>query len=83
MKKVLIALSLLALSGCTDADRAQIAGFGNKYRITLYSGGEPVRTWVSTGKVHAETQSDGWFFMDAATGRLVRMFGDSVVEQID
>jgi hypothetical protein len=70
-----------SLAGCTDASRSQIAAYGSSFRVTLYSGGEAVRTWKSTGKVLTEEQSDGWYFTDAVTGKLVLVSGDVVVEQ--
>lgn len=76
-------VALLAVAGCTDAERASWSAYGNTFRVTLYSGGQPVRTWISSGKVLSETSSDGWLFMDSETKRLVRVSGDSVVEQID
>ncbi len=81
--KIYLALLLVLIAGCTDAERAGLAAYGNKFRITLYSGGQPVRTWISTGRVESESQSDGWCFMDSETRKFVRVSGDSVVEQID
>lgn len=81
MKILIACLAVIALSGCTDASRSQLGSYGSKFKVTLYSGGEPVRTWTSTGKVLTEQESDGWYFTDADTGKLVRLSGDVVVEQ--
>lgn len=77
MKK-LIFLSLF-LVGCTDASVARFEAYNEKHKIELYSGGELVKEWTSTGKVHAEEQSDGYFFMDEKTKKLVRVSGDLVI----
>jgi hypothetical protein len=85
MKSVIAAISIaLALSACTDAERAQIGAFGNKFEVTLYSAsGSVIKQWESNGKVATEDHSDGWYFMDAATGKLVRVSGSVVVEHMD
>jgi hypothetical protein len=87
VKKSLLVASMLAAmaltQGCTDADRAQLGGFGNSFAVTLYSAnGGVIKQWTSDGKVATEAQSDGWYFKDAASGKLVRVSGTVVVEQI-
>lgn len=86
-KSILVAsliASAVAASACTDADRAQISAYGNKFHVTLYgASGIVVKEWDSNGKVSTEDRSDGWYFMDAATGKLVRVSGTVVVEQAD
>lgn len=79
MKKTL--LVLLLLTGCTDAQRSQVSSIGSKFKVTLYSDGVAVRSWVSTGKVLTEKDSDGWYFTDSKTHKLVRVSGNVVVEQ--
>jgi len=74
-------LSLLLLAGCTDAEWSKNTSYGSSFTVTMYSGGEAVRVWKSSGKVLSEEKSDGWYFQDAATGKLVRVSGDVVVEQ--
>lgn len=81
MRGLIALLAVVVISGCTDASRSQISSLGSKFKVTLYSGGEPVRSWTSTGKVLTEQESDGWYFTDADTGKLVRLSGDVVVEQ--
>ena len=73
-------LSML-LMGCTDASVSQFTAYGSTFKVTLWSGGQAVKTWTSTGKVIAEENSDGWYFTDKATGKLVRISGDVTVEQ--
>ena len=79
-----LALALGTLTGCTNADRAQLGAYGNKFQVTLYAAnGAVIKQWVSNGKVATEQQSDGWYFMDAATNKLVRLSGTVLVEQLD
>lgn len=77
----LVAIAALFMSGCTDAERGRLTAFGSEFRVTLYSGGQAVRTWDSSGKVLTEKDSDGYYFVDKKTGNLIRVSGDVVVEQ--
>lgn len=81
---LMVLLSALGLmSGCSEAEVGKYAALGSEHHITLYSGGIVVRTWVSTGKVETERNSDGYYFIDKATRKLVRVTGDLVVEVIE
>lgn len=70
-----------SIVSCTDAQWSQVTSLGDSFRVDLYSGGKLVRTWHSTGKVGTETQSDGYFFRDKETDKLVRVSGDLVVTE--
>lgn len=72
---------ILASTGCTNADRAKIFAYGSKHKITLYSGGVAVRVWHSSGAISNEERSDGYYFMDDDSRRLIRVSGDLVIEQ--
>ena len=48
---LLLAVSLTALlAGCTDAQQANLGSFGDKHKITCFSGGVEVASGESTGK---------------------------------
>lgn len=81
IRNTLILLSFILLLGCSRAQRADIMAVGAKHRITLYSGTLAVRTWVTTGSVENEEKSDGYYFQDDATKKLVRVSGSVVIEQ--
>jgi hypothetical protein len=76
-----IAVILAITVGVTDAYKSSITSYGSKFRVTLYSGGTPVRSWISTGRVATTENSDGWEFRDSATNRFVRVSGSVSVEQ--
>lgn len=82
MKKLLLlgAILLLFLS-CTDAGRAKFGGYGDDFKIEILSSntGEVVKTYYSSGKVLSEGNSDGYFFMDSATGELTEVAGGIIV----
>jgi len=83
MKKLLVVLALaLVATGCTDATKSKIFGLGDQFKIEMYSGGVKVREWTSTGKVLSEKSSDGYYFTDKATGKLVEVSGDCVITQL-
>lgn len=81
MKRYL-ALALLAVCalGCTDAYWGSVTSLAHEARIEMYSGGQLVRTWYSTGKVIQEGEgSDGHSFTEKGTGDFVRVTGDVVI----
>lgn len=82
MKKLLLlgAILLLFLS-CTDAGRAKFGGYGEDFKIEILSSntGEVIRTYYSSGKVNSEANSDGYFFMNSATGELTEISGGIIV----
>lgn len=70
--------------GCTNSDMAQLRALGHDAKITLYSAtGNPIGEWHSTGKVRTEDQSDGYYFMNKADGKLIRITGTIIIEQED
>ena len=76
----LIIFAMLILSGCTDAAIAKRKSMGQAHKVTLYSGGQAIRVFHSTGKVENEKDSDGYFFKDRDSGKLVTLSGTVVIE---
>lgn len=76
---LVVILIVVAIVGCTDAVRAQYTSIGSAGTITCYSGGKEIGRWTSTGKIATEEHSDGWFFQDASTSKLIRISGNCVV----
>jgi hypothetical protein len=56
---------------------------GTRHKITVYSGGKAVAVFTSTGNVSNQDRSDGYYFEDEATKKLVEVSGTVVIEQID
>lgn len=79
MRKFLWVGLLFGATACTDGAAARLAAIGDAGDVTCYSGGTVIYKGRSTGKIAAEEQSDGWYFKDAATGKLVRLSGDCVI----
>jgi hypothetical protein len=77
----IVLLLIFSMAGCTSADRAKVFAYGSHHKITLYSGGVAVRVWHSSGAINNEEHSDGYYFMDDTSGKLIRVSGDIVIEQ--
>ena len=68
-----------SLWGCTDAQMAKFGGLGNEAKVKCWSGGHVIYEGTSTGKVQSEANSDGYFFKDKASGKLMEVSGDCVI----
>lgn len=79
MKKMFL-ISLLTISGCTDACHASLSAYGSKARVTCHSGGKVIYDGCSTGKVQSNQQSDGYGFKDSDTQRFVDVSGDCFID---
>jgi hypothetical protein len=73
-------LFCLMLIGCTDAEFANLTTLGDSGHVKCYSGGEVIYEGDSTGKIATTSQSDGWEFKEAATGKFVRVSGTCVIK---
>lgn len=83
MKTILkLSIVTLLLASCTDATTSQWGGYGDEHLVELYSGGERVRIWTSTGKVQSSGESDGYYFRDKECGCNVEISGDVVITRI-
>lgn len=65
--------------GCARIEKK--VSYGSKHKITQYSGGEIVNSWVSKGKVLSEESSDGYYFV-TASGKYIEVSGTIVIERL-
>ena len=77
---LLMALLTVLMTGCTDAQKANIGSLGTPGEVKCYSGGKIIYEGRSTGKIATVTNSDGWEFKDAKTGKFVRVSGYCLIE---
>ena len=78
---ILILIAFLMLSSCKDSEIAQFSALSKPHIITLYGcNGDTIQQWHSTGSVSNEANSDGWYFEDRVTGKLVETTGNIVIE---
>lgn len=75
----LIYLLPLCFIGCTAAEVKQMTTIGNAGHIICYSGGKIIYEGNSTGKISTEHESDGWFFEEEGSHKLIRISGDCVI----
>lgn len=84
MKKIL-ALVLLAgvLTSCRNSTRERLKngiGINDGFKIEMINcDGSVARTYYSTGKVNSEQDSDGYYFEDKDTGKLVEITGRLII----
>jgi hypothetical protein len=82
MKKLLIFISVLAVS-CTDAQQAKMGGFGDRFKVEIVNcDGSITHSWVSSGKVISEQGSDGYYFNEEKTGKLIEVSGSVIITKI-
>ena len=68
------------MSSCTDSFQAKIGGYGDEFKIEMINcDGTVAREWISTGKVNSEEGSDGYYFMDKETSKLIEVTGRMVI----
>lgn len=82
MKRLTFVILLIGavLTGCTDAEQSKTFGYGSTYTITVL-GPDTVITYQSSGKVISEEKSDGYYFNEAKTGKLIEVSGTVIIEQ--
>jgi hypothetical protein len=86
MKKKVILLSIVAtvFMSCTDAERAKLGGYGDKFKVEMVNcDGSVTNSWVSSGKVLSEQTSDGYYFNDDKTGALIEVTGNLIITKIN
>lgn len=75
----LLGFIVAGVSGCTDAERAKFGSFGSEHSVKCFSGGVVIYQGVASGKVLSEENSDGYYFTDKATGKLMEVSGNCVI----
>jgi hypothetical protein len=74
-------LTLMAtMVSCTDAEKSKLGGYGDTFTVKVL-GPDTIITYHSTGKVISEDKSDGYYFTNAANGKLVEVSGNIIIEE--
>ena len=82
MKKIkFLAVALvIMLTSCTDAEWSKAGGLGSEFKVEMINcDGTVSRSWISSGKVLSEKNSDGYYFMDKETKKLIEVTGRLVI----
>lgn len=82
MRRLTFSIFLAAgLVGCTDAQMASVKAVGSAHHVKCWSGGIVIYEGDATGAVSNEAHSDGYYFEDAATKKLIGVSGNCVITQ--
>lgn len=80
LKLIIVLVGLISIFSCTDAERSKLGGYGDEFKIEMLNcDGTVARTWISSGKVKSEEASDGYFFKDKKTGKLIEVTGRLII----
>ena len=80
MRLYLAIIGILLTTSCTDAKfDATFGKLSDPAKVKCYSGGKLIYEGISTGAVGNSHQSDGYQLRDSATGNLVEVSGDCVI----
>lgn len=84
MKKILILLMLsLTLINCTDSSQAKLGGYGDNFKIEIVNcDGTITHSWISTGKVQSEANTDGYYFLDSKSKELIEISGNIIITRL-
>ena len=77
--KIVYLIPLLFLVSCSDARRSKILGFGQPRSIECYSGEKLIYSGYSTGKINSEDGSDGYYFQEKRSGKLIEVSGNCIL----
>lgn len=78
---IVLSLVFLAAVGCSSADVSAFQALGRKHKVTMYGcDGKVIGQWETSGKVENEAQSNGYYFTDDKTGKLVMVDGNVIIE---
>lgn len=71
---------VMGITSCTDATRAKFGGYGDEFKVEMINcDGTIAREWISSGKVQSESNSDGYYFNEKKTGKLIEVTGRLVI----
>ena len=81
MKQInaMLVLTVVLLSGCTDAKMGKFTSLGGSAEVKCYSGDLLIYEGISTGKIANSEQSDGFYFIDKASGEMIEVSGNCVI----
>lgn len=84
MKKLIFILTLsIMLISCTDAKQAKLRSYNDSFKVELVNcDGTVTHSWISTGKISSEENSDGYYFLDSKTGELIQVSGSIILTRI-
>ncbi len=79
MRNLLTICILVSFASCTDGRMAKLRSYGSSRTIECYSGSKLIYSGASTGKISSEAQSDGYFFQEKGSGKLMEVSGNCII----
>jgi hypothetical protein len=79
-KTLLILFASIFIYSCTDATRSKIGGIGQEFTVKVL-GPDTIITYHSSGKVVNESNTDGYYFNEKETGKLIEISGTIIIEE--
>lgn len=79
MNKLLILLSLSLLTSCSNAEWSAFNAWGKRHVVKCWSGGVLIYEGSTTGKIENEEHSDGYYFQEEKSGKLVMVSGNCLI----
>jgi hypothetical protein len=77
---LVLTIMAMMLTSCTDATMSKMGGYGDTFTVKVL-GPDTIITYHSTGKVISEEKSDGYYFTNRETGKLIEVSGNVIIEQ--
>lgn len=77
--KYLAMVLLLTVIGCSDGSISKLTSYGESRSIKCYSAEKLIYSGTSTGKIQSEKSSDGYYFREKESGRLMEVSGNCVI----
>ena len=83
-RAILLIIVALTINFCTDASLSKLGGYGSEFKVEMVNcDGSISHTWVSSGKVQSEDNSDGYYFNDKKTGKLIEITGRLIITKLN
>lgn len=77
MKRLWFVVLIGLCVGCSNANWSAMSAWGQDHCIRFYGcDGKEIARWTSTGKIENESNSNGFYFQDKATGKIVMVDGN-------
>jgi hypothetical protein len=75
---ILFIALIMLLTSCNDAEIGRVGDYGNTIQVL---GPDTILEFQSSGKVLSKEHSDGYYFTDAKTGKLVEVSGTVIISE--
>ena len=76
---LIVAMVVAIVSLGTDGNMSKIKSYGDSRTIECYSGGKLIYKGESTGKIQSERSSDGYYFREKSSNKLMEVSGNCVI----